>query len=241
MSEQTEETQETVPDAAPAEGPDVEEPDTPATEPGETPPATPGEEPPEPAVPPEAPAAPGMQSEADVKKFQQAVERLFRDNAGKVGRIYADDATHLIECPFCIETAPGFIWDPSFQPISEGQQQAARLLLNIPVPTDYQESPVYRQCQSCSGKGSVRTGSLVPNNETAMCPECKGKGFIYRGQGAQLANGNGHEEPEPALTGPTAYTGDPSRPPIESRPEVEALRAEGYLVVEPMAPLRPAS
>ena len=76
-----------------------------------------------------------------------------------------------------------------------------------------------RRCSTCNGYGEVLSGSLRQGNETVKCLTCQGMGYEDIREAAQLTQ-NGEARVD--LT-----------PVAAVDPEVEALRAKGYTIIEP--------
>ena len=181
-----------------------------------------------------------VRSDREMEKVFRDIERLRKDVAGRIGRIFAEDANALMACPLCASVAPGYLWPPDVAPLAEEQITALRLLLNMPVATDYKQSPSFEPCGMCDGMGRVRTGSKVQNHEIAECPRCFAKGYVPTAVGPIGAvNGNGDEQ-DAGLTGPSVYGHElPQHDPnVESA--IQSLRDRGFMVVEPLQAPRPA-
>jgi hypothetical protein len=221
----------------------LEEPDEPAGDPLEEEtgdePADPGEQTEE--EPDQEPEAPAGKTEAEWDKVFKAVDKLRKDNAGRVGRIFEESANELMDCPLCLNVAPGYLWPPDVAALDEQQVTAIRMLLNMPVATDYKQAEDFMPCPKCDGNGRVRTGSKVQNYEIAECPRCFAKGYIPSPVALHLAeNGNGGEQ-DASLTGPTIYGHELPTADPETASVIQSLKDRGYMVVEPLQAPRPAS
>ena len=241
MTEEPQEVQEEAETVEPAAEPDVE----PVEEPGEPDAGEPedelaeddGQTGGEPATEPEPVA---VRSDREMEKVFRDIERLRKDVAGRVGRIFAEDANELMDCPLCASVAPGYLWPPDVAPLAEEQITALRLLLNMPVATDYKQSPSFEPCGMCDGMGRVRTGSKVQNHEIAECPRCFAKGYVPTAIGPIGAvNGNGDEQ-DASMSGPTVYGHELPQADPNVQSAIESLRDRGYMVVEPLQAPRPA-
>lgn len=207
-------------------------------------PAT-GDEPAEPAEPDEE--APAAEPESAAPKSDKEMEKVFRDldklrkdNAGRVGRIMGDEAVQLMDCPLCAAVAPGYMWPPDVAPLHEEQVTALRLLLNMPVATDYMQSEAFEECPKCGGLGRVRTGSKVQNHEIAECPRCFSKGYVTTAMGPVPVNGNTNEQDANLTTGPTVYGLEPLPIDEGTQAVIESLKDRGFMVIEPLQAPRPA-
>lgn len=222
------------PDEVP-ESPEAIPPDeSPEDEPGEN------EDPPV-EDPDESPQEPAPKTDREMEAVFKKLDKLRKDVATRVSNILEDEAVNLMECPLCAAVAPGYLWSPDVAALHEEQVAAIRLLLNMPVATDYKQSEAFRVCDKCDGLGRVRTGSKVQNHEIAECPRCFAKGYIPAP--VQLVeNGNGHaHEQDASLTGPTVYGNEVPQADPNTAALIESLKDRGYMIVEPLTPPRPAT
>ena len=188
---------------------------------------------PEPDEQPE-PDTPVALSEKDMERVFKDVERLRKDVAGRVGRIFGDSAGDLMGCPMCAELAPGWLWPPEVAPLPEAQQALVLAALGFAAPASYKPHPSWHRCPACEGQGKVYTGSKVAGYDVVDCPNCTGKGWegtppVQRP--ALVQNGN---EQDAGLTGPLHYTPPESAQDFSDDPAVRELRGRGFLVVEPV-------
>lgn len=221
----------------------LEEPDEPAGDPLEEEtgdePADPGEQ--TEGEPDQEPEAPAGKTEAEWDKVFKAVDKLRKDNAGRVGRIFEESANELMDCPLCLNVAPGYLWPPDVAPLDEQQVTAIRMLLNMPVATDYKQSEAFESCPKCDGLGRVRTGSKVQNHEIAECPRCFAKGYVSTSLALHsVGNRNGGEQ-DASLSGPTVHGLEPVHADPETEALLESLRDRGFMVIPPLEAPRPAS
>lgn len=242
MTEEPQEVQD--PDTTgPTTLPPDENPPDPSVEP---PDEEPEDEPSEPTEPPaeepaEEPAPPEGKTSAEWEKVFKEVDRLRKDTARRVGNIFGEEATALMDCPLCLNVAPGYLWPPDVAPLDEQQVTAIRMLLNMPVATDYVQSDAYEPCPKCAALGNVRTGSKVQNQEIVTCQRCQGRGYIPTAIGpVPVDNGNGHEQ-DAGLTGPGVYGHDVQPAADLNDPAIQALTDRGFMVLPPLAAPRPAS
>ena len=208
----------------------------------ETPPDEPAEtEEPDEGEPTEEPEAVAVKSDKEMEKVFRDLDRLRKDVAGRVGRIMGDDATLLMECPLCAPVAPGYLWPQDVAPLAEEQVAALRMMLNMPVATDYVQSDAFEACPKCEGMGRVRTGSKVHNHDIAECPRCFAKGYVPTAMGPFPLPSNGSDQDADQTTGPTVYGHELPQVDAGTLAVIESLKDRGYMVVEPLAPPRPAS
>lgn len=187
------------------------------------------------------PQSAAPKSDKEMEAVFRKLDKLRKDVATRVSNILEDEAVNLMECPLCAAVAPGYLWSPDVASLHEDQVTAIRLLLNLPVATDYKQSEAFRVCDKCDGLGRVRTGSKVQNHEIAECPRCFAKGYIPAP--VQLVPGeNGHShEQDASLTGPTVYGGTVTQADPSTAAIIESLKDRGYMIVEPLTPPRPAT
>lgn len=212
------------------EPPEVDEEDT-----------TPATTEPDESEPTDEPQSAAVRTDREMEKVFRDLDRLRKDVAGRVGRIFGDEATQLMECPLCAATAPGYLWPPDVAPLADEQITALRLLLNMPVATDYKQTEDFIACPKCDGLGRVRTGSKVQNYEIAECPRCFAKGYVTSPV-TPPSNGNGgtHEQ-DADLTGPTVYGTEQAHHDPATAATIQSLRDRGFMVVEPLSPPRPVA
>ena len=167
MSEVTEET----PDV-------VEEPDEEPVEEEGTEEDIPFEEPEEQAEPePEPPAAHGR-SERELEAIRKKLDTSANTWRRRVEELLGEDFAALTPCELCGDDIPGFHWPAELlQPDNEIQERLLAVLRQPAVMT-YNPDPDTRECDRCSGKGKLELPGIVPGNETKVCGQCKGYGYI---------------------------------------------------------------
>lgn len=181
-----------------------------------------------------------VRTDREMEQVFKSLERLRKDTAKRVGNIFGDDATQLMECPLCAAVAPGYLWPQDIAPLAEEQVAALRMMLNMPVATDYVQSEAFQACPKCEGLGRVRTGSKVHNHDIAECPTCFAKGYVGAPVKLSLVNGNGVEHEENFTTGPTVYGHELPGIDTDTQAVIQSLRDRGFVVAEPLGPARPA-
>ena len=221
------------------------EPQEPAPEPQETPtpdetenpdaePAEPPEGPEEPTEPPTEPtaSAPAMDEKA-IEKAHRETERLRKDVAGRVGRIFGEDVVHMVECPLCAETAPGWIWNPQQVELQEEHMARVLLALGVVGPKKLRHHPFLEACPMCGGEGQLETGSKIPGMNVIDCEQCGKKGWVDTRQNAPVVPIQNGAHSEPVLTGPLHYTPPEHQEQYDDDPAVQSLKERGFLVVPP--------
>lgn len=168
---------------------------------------------------------------AQMEEIGKKLDGVQKYVARKMGEILGEHAADFEVCDLCSYwNTPG--WRHTGQLPAELIDQLLHVL-NQRAPADLLTDEYSRACTKCNGEGIVLTGSKVPGQDRLPCVDCKGLGWQPVGPergGALLARANG-----PATPYGTLSTDDVGmRPAIpEEAPEVQALRAQGYLVVPP--------
>ena len=143
-------------------------------------------------------------SEADLRKLEQEHARHEKALAKVIGADWPDFAP----CGVC--DGVGYV--------------PAATNVNVPFERDPQTEP----CSACNGYGTTLTGAREPGMVTRACSKCQGSGWTTVSE---------YPEVQPLALAPQATeqasveNGAPA-PPVD--PAVEALRARGYVVVEPV-------
>lgn len=179
----------------------------------------------EPATPVEQPQGPTPE---DLAKRDKSLERLREHVAKRVSEIMGDDAPGVIQCPTCMELAPGWLWHPHIFPLEPEQVAATRELLGIQDASDLETHEAFTQCEKCKGAGFVQTGSKREGFEATECPTCNGLGY-EQDLSAQLpANGATPTVPLQVVTTPAA-------PSPELEEAAALLRANNWFAAPPIA------
>ena len=228
---------ETPPEPDTPETPDEARQETPAPDENGNPdaePAEPIEGPEEPTEPPQEPAseAPAMDEKA-IEKAHRETERLRKDVAGRVGRIFGEDVVHMVECPLCSETAPGWIWNPQQVELQEDHMARVLLALGVVGPKKLHHHPFLEACPMCGGEGQLETGSKIPGMNVIDCERCGKKGWVDTRQNAPTITVHNGAQSEPVLTGPLHYQEPARQDQYDDDPAVQSLKERGFLVVPP--------
>lgn len=187
--------------------------------------AEPAEEPAEP-VAPEEPPQEGM-SEKEIEARFAKLDRENERHAARVGDILAEDAQDLLQCPLCSPFIAGFLLNA---PIADEPKAATLSFLGILDASELPQADYLEKCETCEGRGEIRTGSTRPGYDVANCKRCEGTG--YRAVGTAVVT-NGHMAPDYI-----APHDDFAPPPPDDDPRVVALKEAGYTVVPPMQPMQ---
>lgn len=170
----------------------------------------------EPAQPP--------RDDREVEKLRKKMDAEDERHARRITEILGEDAIHLVQCPMCMHFASGWFFPPNTFPLPEENVAAAKVLLGVPNMEAYKTHPGFKQCEECDGLGEVLTGSKRQGYQLSTCPGCAAKG--WKGSVIAPQNGTPPDEDVPVMTGPTTFEADDA-------PEIQALRARGFLVVPP--------
>lgn len=155
---------------------------------------TPGDEPTPEHEPTPAPE-PVQLSEKEIEKAWAKLEAEAKRHAGRVSEIMGADALDLVVCELCEPAIPGFHW-PVAAMEDDDPRRAMLAAVGAGDLEGYAEAPDAEPCSTCNARGKVRTGSLVPDQETKLCPDCQGQGWKHKTTApppAPLAAGEAHE------------------------------------------------
>lgn len=167
-------------------------------------------------------------SEREIERVNRKLESEARRHATNVLNIMGDDANVLEQCPLCLPLIPGFRYP--YPPQAE-QLAAVKEAIGEPADPPLLNDAYSSLCVACAGWGAVATGSKVVGKNKVRCLDCNGLGYVpidTRREGVSLL-GNGADPIVPQFNQPL--------PDAPLPPEVEALRALGYIVVEPPQPI----
>jgi rubrerythrin len=164
-----------------------------------------------------------------VDKMFDAFQREAKRHTDRIAEIAGDSAPDLLMCPMCLPeegqpNMPG--WLLPVKP-SEEKIAAVRLAIGLAPKIDYAEDPYSKVCPTCRGLTVVMPAGATENIQPLTCVTCKAQGWVPVGaeRGGAPENGASAE----GLTGPTALPVQLEADP----PEVAALKARGYTVIEP--------
>jgi hypothetical protein len=172
------------------------------------------------------PEQPQAMSEKDIEAAFRKLDREADRHRKRVSEIMGDEFGVLLACPLCDAVNPGYVL-----PTPDVPQRfpAVREFMGDSQPRELKHDQNISRCQVCDGWGTVESGSRVQGQTELACTECGGKGWL--GQRAGLATlplgvplpvGNGLQDVTVSEAG-----GD--------SPEVAALKAQGYIVLDPPA------
>lgn len=86
-------------------------------------------------------------------------------------------------------------------------------------------------CSVCKGYGELLTGSKRSGYEKIQCTNCSGQGWVGHGNMPPTTVAQQVVDQYPAGDGQQVTLAPPA-PPASTDPRVEALKAEGYIVLE---------
>jgi hypothetical protein len=209
---------EPTPEEEEAEAEEAEQVEGVPSEPGE---ASPSEQ------PPEQPAQPEGLSEKQIEAGFRKLDREAERHRNRVKEIMGEEYGVLLACPMCDQINPGYV-----MPTPEVPQRfpAVREFMGDSQPRELKHDQNLSRCQVCDGWGIVESGSRVEGQRELACTECGGRGWLGQRAGLALTTAD-QFAPTPANGAPSpvpASAGDP--------PDVAALKARGYMVIDPQQP-----
>ncbi len=170
----------------------------------------------------------GGLTQEDWEKRHARADKAFKTYSNAIGRIYEEEANDYLPCPLCSDSPSGFVHPASVGTFPDEVVGAVMTILGQTSAGTVNKDPYSTVCETCDGWGLVATGSKVPNQETRICADCQGLGYIPTNQPAAVPNGvpsfaaaAGSDNYVPAALGPEA-------------PEVQSLRLQGYTIIPPM-------
>lgn len=169
-----------------------------------------------------------VKTEKEVEAFWRGMEKYREENAARVAKRAGDEAVDLVLCPCCGDRIPGFVWNPAAVSPDPEHVAALRLYIGMPDLEQFEQAPDATGCPDCKARGWVKTGSDVENFTLKQCSRCAGKGYIGTGITVLPEAGfaaNGATDPAPMAAPLPVETDLP--------PELEAYRAQGWMVVPP--------
>lgn len=140
----------------------------------------------------------------DVEKASKSLEKEAIRHGNRVEEIIGPDFTNLVACELCWNLAPGFRWDTA---PTEDVSARVRIAIGLPDVSNYAPSSTEHTCDDCRGLGKVRTGSSVPNQETAKCDACAGKGYVGTRARVNTETGESFEDVTGDALAPTVDDG----------------------------------
>jgi rubrerythrin len=177
-----------------------------------------------------------LESLRESADFEKMIEKRYKQldaekqrHAKRLGEIMGDDAADLIQCPVCMDGIDGYIFPPDAVPLPDEAIGRIRQVIGLPDLATFAWAKDTEQCPECKGKGKTRTGSDVPGYDVKECGTCASRGWVNLPGAAPADWANG--------TTPPVATGPLNAGPELGDPMVDALRARGFAVIPPMAPV----
>lgn len=172
--------------------------------------------------------APQAVSDLDLERVSKKVDAAAGRYAKALAEHLGDDLGGWTSCPLCASGWPGIVLPrvPDHETV-----ERVKSFIGEPTQPDYKPDTFSRPCTVCDGYGVVSTGSKVSGRGNAQCLECKGLGYIPTHSGRE----SGAVTVTNGAALPPAY--DQAAPALPEPPEVAALKALGYIVVEPVQPV----
>lgn len=169
------------------------------------------------------------------KREQDAQRKKLDQLAAHVAKRYADilgpDLGGFVGCEMCSDYWPGVRLPIMPQPATLA---AIKVAIGEDPDPPLNDDTYSRQCDTCGGYGTVKTGSHVTGQKAAQCLDCHGRGWVAVGTERES---NGHTAiPAPAQPAVPVAEGFPP-PPLQvdepRTPEEDKLRQLGAIVVWP--------
>lgn len=134
---------------------------------------TPDEEPepdpdPEPEPEPEQPA--NLHTEEWWEKAWSKSEAENRRHADRVSAIFEEESQEFAQCPMCMTGPAGWLTGNQF---SDDHRTLIVAALGMDDPSSYEPMRGAVVCDTCKGRGKVKTPSKVAGYQTLMCPDCQ--------------------------------------------------------------------
>ena len=166
-----------------------------------------------------------QQSDVAMERAAKAVDRSAKTYSDSLIRNLGEDLGGWKPCPCCSTGWPGIVLP---RVPDQAVVEAIKDYIGEPSHPDYDMDTGSTPCEKCHGYGVVSTGSKVQGRGTAQCLNCDGLGYVItddrRKNGSVTAL---------AVAPPVPAYGQPA-PDAPEPPEVEALKALGYIVVAPV-------
>ena len=145
-----------------------------------------------------------------------------KNYAKGVAELDGIDGLPLLVCELCSDAYPGFRWA---QPRTDEAVAAVSAFHGTQDLDSLKQADWAKRCESCGGRGWVKTASLVTGNEAIVCRKCNGAGYTV------LDSDNRYEVPPAPTNGGTV----PAQLPGVNTddPRVRELAAQGWTMIPP--------
>jgi hypothetical protein len=131
------------------------------------------------------PEAPRGLTEAEIEKLYRELTKEQKRHDSALTRIFGDDVSELVTCPFCEPELAGYLRVESLDHPRDEMHEAMIAVLKKPAQVNYKEAPNSVECHDCDGLGKVLSGSRVPGKELIACATCSGAGNLVQGGSQQ--------------------------------------------------------
>lgn len=167
-------------------------------------------------------------SQKEIEKRLNALQRESERHAKRVAEIMGDDRGMLLDCPLCDSIIPGYVMPT---PQTPARFPAVREFMGDTPKRELREDPDATRCEVCDGWGVLDTASRVQGQVELVCKTCNGRGWVGPRAQAQPVHGFA------STTEATPANGEAPPLQVADSPEVAALKAQGYIIIDP--PPRP--
>ena len=126
---------------------------------------------------PEQVLVPAAQTEKEIEKRNDALDREATRHANRVTEILGEDSLALIQCEACPPRIPGWHYPAGDYP-PEDPMRVLYELLSGGTEAQMKHPARYVICDYCNGFGRVITGSKAESHRTLACPSCSELGYL---------------------------------------------------------------
>lgn len=148
-------------------------------------------------------------AEQHLKKVSQTADRYVK----RLVELLGPELGGYAGCTLCDGFPPGLV---ILEAVDDERRLNVKRQLGMETFEDLEaDETEFKRCETCRGRGNVKTGSLKHNKETKPCRKCDGNGYIDLHPGAPGAAANGDapapvEQLEPGERPPYDQWGTPS-------------------------------
>jgi len=164
-------------------------------------------------------------SQKDMENRLKRIAKSAEVWRARIPEVFEGDAEMFMPCPMCDAITPGYIL---MAPNVPERFPAVRVFMGDSQPRELRPDPDTEQCAVCGGEGLLDMRSKVQGQEALVCGYCNGQGWTGTRKGATA-----YVPPAPSPAGNGQQTG-PMVHASADPPEVAALKAKGYTIIEPV-------